>query len=82
MPEFEFDSHRVTYQKLRYTVDAESKSEAYRLIAAGQVEALATGPAVLLHAGELEPAQPIWVPTYDAAGCPVWEPLKQHIPAS
>lgn len=39
----EFDSHRVTFQKLRYTVDAESESEAHRLIAAGQVEAVTYG---------------------------------------
>lgn len=72
MPEFTFDSHRVTFQKLRYTVAAESESEAHRLIAAGQVDAVAEGPAILVHAGELEPAQPTWIATYDGAGCPVW----------
>ncbi len=72
MPEFIFDSHQVTFQKLRYTIKAENEGEAYRLIAAGRVDAVADGPAVLLHAGELEPARPACVATYDGAGCPVW----------
>ena len=72
MTEFTFDSHQVTFQKLRYTIKAESESEAHRLIAAGQVDTVADGLAVLLHAGELGPARPACVATYDGAGCPVW----------
>ncbi len=73
MPKFEFDSHRVTFQKLRYTIKAESEDEARRLVAAGAVAPTTDGPAVLLHAGELEPARPTWIATYDGAGCPVWQ---------
>ena len=72
MPEFELASHRVTFQKLRYTIKAENEGEAYRLIAARAVAPTADGPTVLLHAGELEPARPTWIATYDGAGCPVW----------
>lgn len=77
MPEFELTSHRVTFQKLRYTVTAKDENKARRLVAASQIAPVADGPAVLLHAGELEPAQPIWVATYDGAGCPVWT-APQH----
>ncbi len=81
MPEFTFDSHRVKFQKLRYTVSAKSETEARRLIAAGEVAGVADGPAVLIHAGELEPARPTWVATYDGAGCPVWT-APQHTGAA
>lgn len=73
MPEFTFDSHRVTYQKLRYCVTAKDEEDARRQVAAGEVAAVADGPAVLLHAGELEPAKPTWIATCDGAGCPVWQ---------
>ncbi len=78
MPEFELTSHRVTFQKLRYTVSAETEGDARRLIAAGSVAAVAEGPAVLLHAGELEPARPTWIATYDGAGCPIWTPCQHY----
>ncbi len=72
MPEFELASHRVTFQKLRYTVKAETEGDARRLVAAGAVAGVADGPAVLIQAGELEPARPTWLATHDGAGCPVW----------
>ena len=72
MPEFDFQDNRIILQKVRYTLTAESKSEARHLIAARQVAPVADGPPVLIHAGELGPYQPTLVATVDGAGCPVW----------
>ena len=72
MPTFEFQDHRVIFQKVRYTLEAESESEAHRLISARQVAPVEDGPPVVIHAGELGPYQPSLIATVDGAGCPVW----------
>ncbi len=77
MTEFEFQESRVMLQKVRYTVAAKNEHEALRLIATHQVTPVPVGPAVLIHAGELEPLKPTVVATYDSAGCPIWHNLEQ-----
>ena len=72
MPEFDFQDNRIIFQKVRYTLTAESESEARRLIAARQVAPVPDGPPVVVHAGELEPYRPALVATVARAGCPVW----------
>ena len=72
MPEFDFQDNRIIFQKVRYTLTAESESEARLFIAARQVAPVEDGPTVLIHAGELGPYQPTLVATVDGAGCPVW----------
>ena len=78
MPEFDFQDNRIIFQKVRYTLTAESETEARRLIASRKIAPVEDGPAVLIHAGELGPYQPTLVATVDGAECPVWQPQDKR----
>ena len=80
MPSFEFQDHKVFFQKVRYTVVAADENDARRLIASQQVTTVPDGPAVLIHAGEFEPYQPKLIATVDGAGCPVWRTARDFRP--